>query len=88
MGVTSTQVQDLAFGFAEPHEVHLGPLLSLSRALWMASHPSGVLTSPHSLVSSANLLRVPSMPLSMSLMKILKSTGLSTEVQVDGLWKR
>jgi len=25
--VASTQVQDLAFGFVEPHEVHLGPLL-------------------------------------------------------------
>lgn len=27
MGIASTQVQDLAFGFVEPHEVHLGPLL-------------------------------------------------------------
>ena len=26
MGVASTQVQDLAFGFVEPHEVHLGSL--------------------------------------------------------------
>ena len=25
--VTSNQVQDLALGFVEPHEVHLGPLL-------------------------------------------------------------
>jgi len=40
MGVASTQVQGLAFGFVEPHEVHMGPLLSLPRSLWMASHPS------------------------------------------------
>jgi len=27
MGIASTQVQDLAFGFVEPHVVHLDPLL-------------------------------------------------------------
>ena len=27
--VALTQVQDLAFGFVEPHEIHLGPLLKL-----------------------------------------------------------
>ena len=27
MEVALTQVQDLAFGFVEPHEIHLGPLL-------------------------------------------------------------
>ncbi|KAK4814241.1 LOW QUALITY PROTEIN: hypothetical protein QYF61_012737 [Mycteria americana] len=52
---------------------------SLSRSLWMTSHPSGVSTAPHSLVSSANLLRVHSISLSMSLMKILNSTGPSTD---------
>jgi len=31
--VTSTQVQDLTFGFVESHEVHLGPLLRLFRSL-------------------------------------------------------
>ena len=36
-------------------------------------HPSDVWTAPHSLVSSANFLRMHSIPLSMSLMKILKS---------------
>jgi len=45
MGVTSTQLQDLALGSDERHEVHLGPKLSLSRSLWMASCPSDV--SPH-----------------------------------------
>jgi len=29
--VALTLVQDLAFGLVESHEVHLGPLLSLSR---------------------------------------------------------
>ena len=27
VGVAMAQVQDLALGFVEPHEVHLGPLL-------------------------------------------------------------
>ena len=27
MGFASSQVHDLAFGFVEPHDVHLGPLL-------------------------------------------------------------
>ena len=27
VGVASTQLQDLAFGYVEPHEVHLVPLL-------------------------------------------------------------
>jgi len=35
---------------------------SLSRSLWVASLPSGVVTVPHSLVSSENLLRVHSIP--------------------------
>jgi len=52
MGIIMTQVQDLAFGFVEPHEVLLGPLLE---PVWMASHPSGILTALHSLMSSANL---------------------------------
>jgi len=56
MGVALTQVQHLALRFVEPHDVHLGPLLSLSRSLWMTSGPSGVLTVPHNLVSSADLL--------------------------------
>ena len=47
--------------------------LSLSRSLWMASHPSGMSNALLSFVSSANLLRVHLIPLSMSLMKILNS---------------
>jgi len=80
MGIASTQVHDLALGFVVLREVHLGPLLSLSRSLWMVSHPSGVLTTLHSLVSSANLLKVHVTPLSMSLMKILKSISPNNPV--------
>ena len=83
LGVALTHVQDLAPGLVEPHDVQTGPLSSLSRSLWMASHPSGVLTAPHSLVSSANVLRVHSIPLSMSLMKILNSTSPSTDPLSD-----
>ena len=43
--------------------------------------------APHSLVSSTDLLRVHSIPLSVSLMEMLQSTGpstdLLTEVQID-----
>jgi len=53
-------------------------LLSLSRSLWMASLPSAVSTTPLSFMSSANLPRVHSFPLSVSLTKMLKSTGLKT----------
>jgi len=51
----------------------------LSRSLWMASHLSGVSTAPLSLVSSADLLRVHSVPLSRSLMKTLSSTHPSMD---------
>jgi len=54
--------------------------LSMSRYIWIASHPSGVLTVPHSLVPSANSLRVHSTPPSVLLMKILKTTGPSADL--------
>jgi len=75
--VEVAQVQDLALCFVESHEVLLGPLLSLARPLWIASHSLGVSTTPHNLVS--NFLRVHSVPQSISLMKILNSTGPSTD---------
>ena len=52
---------------------------SLSRSLWMASHPSGVLTVSQNLLSSVNLLRVHSIPPLMSLMKIYKFASPSTD---------
>ena len=45
----------------------------------MAAQPSGVSTTPPSLVSSANLLRVHSNSSSRSLMKKLNKTGPSTD---------
>ena len=53
--------------------------LSLSKSLWMVFQPSSLLTAPLSLMSSANLLKVHSIPLSMSRMKILTSTGPSND---------
>ena len=51
---------------------------SLSRSLWMTFLPSSVSTAVLSSVSSANLLRVHVIPLSMTLIKMLKSIGPKT----------
>ncbi|NXC18656.1 CL004 protein, partial [Corythaeola cristata] len=59
--------------FAQAH------LSSLSRSLWMACLPSSMFTTPHSLVSSANLLRVHLIQLSLSPTKMLNNTGLTPE---------
>jgi len=65
-----SQLQHLALFLVEPHSwAHL----SLSRSFWMVSIPSVVSSAPLSLVSSANLLRVHSVPPSGSLIKIVKS---------------
>jgi len=75
VGAATAQVQVLALGFVEPHEVHLGSLLSQYRSL--DGIPTlGMLTAPYCLVSSTNLLRVHLIPLLISLMKMLQSTGL------------
>ena len=71
LGIAPTCVQDFALGLAEFHEV----CTSLSRSRWMASLSFSLLTTPYSLVLPANVLRVHSIPLSMSLMKMLNSTG-------------
>ncbi|KAK4832380.1 LOW QUALITY PROTEIN: hypothetical protein QYF61_022235 [Mycteria americana] len=52
---------------------------SLSRSLCRAFLPSRRSTLPHNSVSSANFLRVHSIPLSRSLIKILNRTGPNTE---------
>jgi len=62
-GVAPTQVQDPALGLVEPYEAHMGPLLKLVQVPLMASLPSGMLTAPLSLGSSANLLIYPSLSL-------------------------
>ena len=45
----------------------------LAKSLSVASHPSVIFTLSHSLLSSTNLMRMYLIPLSMSLLKILKS---------------
>jgi len=41
-GVALTQMQDLALGLVEPHEIHTGPFLELIQVTTrMASHPCG-----------------------------------------------
>ncbi|KAK4826362.1 hypothetical protein QYF61_007956, partial [Mycteria americana] len=64
-GVALTQVQDPVVGPVEPHEVHMGPLLKLVQVPL-----DGILSLRHvnsslSLVSSANVLRIHSIPLSI-----------------------
>ena len=53
-------------------------LSSLSRSHWMAAQPSGVSTTPPNFVSSANLLRVHSIPSSRLLMKTLNKIKPTT----------
>ncbi|KAK4825953.1 LOW QUALITY PROTEIN: hypothetical protein QYF61_003471 [Mycteria americana] len=80
-GIAPTQVHDLALGLVEPHQVHMGPLLELVQ---VPLDGIPVSTGPLSLVSSANLLRVHLIPLSMSLMKILNNI----EPLTTTLWMR
>ncbi|TRZ26652.1 hypothetical protein HGM15179_000423 [Zosterops borbonicus] len=74
-GIALTQLQPLhlallnLLGFPWVH------YLSLSESFWMASCPSGLSAAPLGLVSSANLLRVHLIPLSMSLIKASNSTN-------------
>jgi len=60
--VATTLMQDLALGLMNFTTFAWAHCSSLSRSLWLASHPSGMLTTLYSLVSSANLLRVHSAP--------------------------
>jgi len=78
VGVVLTQVQDLALGLIEPHEVHTGPLLELVQVPLDDLRPSGGLTAPLSLVSSADLLE-DALDLAKSLMKMLHSTSPNTD---------
>lgn len=52
---------------------------SLTRSFCVAEGPSGVLATPPGLVSSTNVLRVPSAPSSESLMKMWNRTGPSID---------
>ena len=53
-------------------------LTGLSRSLWLASLPSSILLTPVGLVSLANLLRVHSIPLFISLTKMLNRARPNT----------
>jgi len=66
-GVALTQVQDLHLALLNLMRFTQAHLSSLSRFLWMTCHPSGMSATPFSLVLSADLLRVHSVPLSRSL---------------------
>ena len=77
-GIALNHVQDPALGLVESHEVSTGPPLQpVQVPLDGTSLPSSVLTAPHSLATSANLLRVHSIPLSVLLIKTLNSPGLT-----------
>ncbi|KAK4829606.1 hypothetical protein QYF61_005706, partial [Mycteria americana] len=70
-GVVVAQVQDPTLSLVESHTIGLGPSTQPIRI--------PLSTLPHELVSSANLLRVHSIPSSRSLIKILNRTGPNTE---------
>ena len=78
LGIALAQVQDLAYGLIELHEVHTGPVLKLV-CVPLDSIPSlhHVNHITH-LVSLVNLLTVHCIPLSMSPTKMLNSTCPST----------
>ena len=80
LGVAPTQVQGLFLGLVKPYMFTQAHFSSLSKSLWMVSLPLGVSTAPLILVSSVHLLRVHSVSLSPSLMKILNSTGPSMDL--------
>ncbi|KAK4813337.1 hypothetical protein QYF61_026500 [Mycteria americana] len=77
--VVVTQVQDPALSLVDLIQLALAHRSSLSRSLCRAFLPSSRSTLPHNLVSSANLLRVHSIPSSWSLIRILNRTGPNTE---------
>ncbi|KAK4807231.1 LOW QUALITY PROTEIN: hypothetical protein QYF61_024351 [Mycteria americana] len=74
LGIAPTQGQDPDLALLNLMKFTWAHFSSLSRSLWMASLLSSISTAPLSLVSSANLLRVHSIPLSMSLMKTQTSS--------------
>lgn len=70
-------VQDFVLPLAELCEIH--PISPAYLSLCVAAWHFGVPTTPHSFVSPADLLRVPSSPSSRSFMKVSSSAGPSTD---------
>jgi len=83
-GVAVTKVQDLPLGLVERHPIGLRPVIQSIQILPRALLPPGTSTLPPNLVSSANLLRVHSVPLSRSSVKILNKTVTSTNPEQGG----
>jgi len=77
-GVALTEVQDLALGLVEPHEVHIGPLLELVQVLL-----NGILSfrRVHCTTHLGVICKLAEGALNptMLLMKILNSTGPNTD---------
>ncbi|KAK4809169.1 hypothetical protein QYF61_006427 [Mycteria americana] len=78
-GVVVTQVQDPALSRVEPHTIGLGPSIQPVQVPLQSLPILKRSTLPPSLVSSANGLRVHSIPSSRSLIKTLNRTGPNTE---------
>ena len=77
--IAPTHMQDLVLGLVEPHEVRTGPPLKPVKVTLMPSLPSSVSNAPYRLVWLANLLRVRSIPLSMSPTKMFSNAGPYTD---------
>lgn len=77
--VATTQVQDFV-GFVEPHEIHLDPMLiPVEVSLNVIPSLGQVVHTTYLGVVTSKLLRVHSILLYMSLMKMLKSTTSNTD---------
>lgn len=77
--VALTQVQDLVLSPVEIDEVFTGPPLKPVQIPLDGSFPSCMSMALHGLMSPADLLREPSVPLCMFLAKMLHSVALSTD---------
>lgn len=79
LGIAPTQMQHLALGFAKCHKACRAHLSILSRFFQIEFLPSSMLTVTHSLVPSANLLRVHPTPPSLPLSKMLNNAAYNTD---------
>lgn len=77
-GAVPPQVQDFTLALVELHEAPVGPFLPPVEVSGWQCGPV-VSASPHSFVSSADLLRVDASPSFRSSMKMSNRTGLSTD---------
>jgi len=78
VGVVLTQVQDLALGLVEPHEVHTGPLLKLVQVP-LDGIPSFWCVNCTTQLGVICKLAEGALDLTKSLMKVLYSTSPTTD---------